>query len=594
MRRHHWLIPLAALIAVAPLAIAPSCGKDIAFHLQSWFDYASQLDAATQLRHGTLYPRWTFAAAYNAGEPRFTFYPPISWLLGGLLTLLLPFAAVPIALAWIALTLAGFAMHRLTSAYTSPTAALLAACLYLANPFMLFSIAARAAYGEIFAAALCPLLIAAMLAEQPNIWAIAFPLAGMALSNVPAGILAGYLFLFLAIIRLPLPLPVLRRHPGAQRRTPAFAGAPQPALSLSKGLDSETWVSTELLPYTLAPIAALALAAIFLLPAIHQRPFIRMADAFPPGLRPIDNLLLHRTLLPGRDDFLLHIQHLTLLLAAATLLALTLAWRKRLTQRTIATTAALALTVLFSLTYLAAPLWRTLPALWIVQFPWRALFILATCMAFATALAFRSLHLSPTTTTLAALTLTAALAIPNLQAFREPCAPGDTPTAFLATLQQHHTPEPTDEYVPAHAHLGAYRPDNPPFWLSPDPTAYAPNSTPNHIDTDPNAPMPAVPANAQLSATPLHLTLTTPTPTNLILNLEDYPNWRITRNKLPATKLPRQDGLIAIALPAGASTVDITWHHAWDELLGAATSAFTLMLWLMRRARERARQSREA
>jgi hypothetical protein len=561
MRRHHWLIPLAALLAVAPLAVAPSCGKDIAFHLQSWFD------AATQLRHGTLYPRWTFAAAYNAGEPRFTFYPPISWLLGGLLTLLLPFSAVPIALAWIALTLAGFAMHRLASVYASPSAALLAACLYLANPFMLFSIAARAAYGEIFAAALCPLLLAAMLADQPSIWAIAFPLAGMALSNVPAGILGGYLYLFLAMISI-----------GTK------AGAPQPALSLSKGLDAETWVSTKLITLALAPIAALALAAIFLLPAIHQRPLIRMADAFPPGLRPIDNLLLHRTLLPGRDDFLLHIQHLTLLLAAITLITLTVAFlRRKDNQRATDTTATLALTVLFSLTWLAAPLWRTLPALWIVQFPWRALFILATCMAFAAALALRNLHLSPATTTVAALSLTAALAIPTIQLFREPCAASDTPTAFLATLQQHHTPEPTDEYVPAHAHLGAYRPDNPPFWLTPDPNAYAPNTTPNLIDTDPTAPMPAVPSNAHLSATPLHLDLTTPAPTTLILNLEDYPNWRITRNNSPATKLPRPDGLIAIALPAGASTIDITWHHGWDELLGTAISLLALITWLISR-----------
>jgi hypothetical protein len=194
MRRHVWLIPVAALLAVALLALGgPSCGKDNGFHLQSWFD------AAQQLRHGTLYPRWTFAAAYNSGEPRFTFYPPISWLLGGwLLVFRLPFAAVPIAVAWIALTLAGFAMHRLARRYASADAAMLAACLYLANPFMLFSIVARAAYGEIFAAAFCPLLIAAMLAEQPSAWAIAFPLAGMALSNVPGGILGGYLFLFLA------------------------------------------------------------------------------------------------------------------------------------------------------------------------------------------------------------------------------------------------------------------------------------------------------------------------------------------------------------------------------------------------------------
>jgi hypothetical protein len=565
MRRHHWMIPLAALVAIAPLALGPpSCGKDIAFHLQSWFD------AAQQLRHGTLYPRWTFAAAYNAGEPRFTFYPPLSWLLGGLLTLLLPFPAVPIVLAWIALTLAGFSMHRLASDYATPAAALLAASIYLANPFLLLSITARAAYGEIFAAAFCPLLLTAMLAEQPTLWAIAFPLAGMALSNVPAGILGGYLFVFLAIARLIAANPTTRRR---------------------------------ILPnLVLGPIAALGLAAIYLLPAIHQRPLIRMVDAFPPGLRPTDNLLLHRTLLPGRDDFLLNIQHVALILAATTLLALLAAWRAHPhdpqndppndpthTRRSILLIATLALAVLFSLTYLAAPLWRNLPALWIVQFPWRALFILATCMAVAVALALRSIHRTPLALTCTTLTLTAALAIPATQTFRAPCAAGDTPATFLTTLQQHHTPEPTDEYVPIHAHLGAYRPDNPPFWLATNPLAYAPNTTPNRIDTDPTAPMPAVPTNASLTATPLRLTTFSPTPAYLILNLEDYPNWRITRNAAPTAKLPRPDGLIALAVPAGPSTIAIRWQQGWDEHLGALLSLLTLLLWLVLKPRARPR-----
>src|ERR1700679_2650698 len=116
------LLPLTALLITLPLILhGCSCGHDFDFHLQSW------LDAAEQLRHGTLLPRWAFSAAYNAGEPRFIFYPPLSWILGALLTLIFPIASLPAIYTFIALAAAGLAMHRLTSHFAPPNAALIAA-----------------------------------------------------------------------------------------------------------------------------------------------------------------------------------------------------------------------------------------------------------------------------------------------------------------------------------------------------------------------------------------------------------------------------------------------------------------------------------
>jgi hypothetical protein len=114
MRIHRWLIPVAALAAILPLAWwGPSCGKDFDFHLQSW------LDVAAQMRHGVVLPRWNFLSAYNAGEPRYIFYPPLSWMLGGSLTLALPFAWVPLAVSWLALCVAGFSFRRLVCGWAS-------------------------------------------------------------------------------------------------------------------------------------------------------------------------------------------------------------------------------------------------------------------------------------------------------------------------------------------------------------------------------------------------------------------------------------------------------------------------------------------
>ena len=557
MRRALWLIPLAALIAVAPLVLGgPSCGRDFSFHLQSW------IDAAAQLRHGTLYPRWTFLAAYNAGEPRFLFYPPLSWELGGLLTLLLPFPMVPAVFSWIVLTIAGLTMHRLARMFVSPTAALLAACLYLANPFMLFTLTTRSAFGEMLAAALCPLLFAAMLSEQPSIWAVGASLALLWLSNVPAAILGTYIFALLALLRL-----IQQAH------------ARKPLLPLLR-----TFLG--------GPAVAFGIAAIYLLPALAERRFIHMADAFPPGMRPTDNLLLHRTLLPGRDDFLLSTQHIAAAMLALTLLALLIGYfsagrepSPQLWRRVGTPVLAVTLAIGWMVLYLSAPLWRALPALWAVQFPWRLLFVLGVCLALGCALAMRNLTWPTLPTTLAALALTAALALPAMHLFHETCEAAALPAAERDTLLRHHSPEPTDEYVPAAASLGAYRPDNPPFWLAAQPGDYTPGTTPNTIDVDPNALMPAAPPGAQLSATPLHFGITAPVSNYLIVNLEDYPHWRLTRNGQAITLLHRADGLIALPIPAGQSVIDIRWIAGWDEILGAAITTLTAALWLFNRPR---------
>jgi hypothetical protein len=69
-RLPYLLIPLAAFLATLPLLIQGcSCGHDFDFHLLSW------MEAARQFTHGNLHPHWAYTPAYNAGEPRFVFYP---------------------------------------------------------------------------------------------------------------------------------------------------------------------------------------------------------------------------------------------------------------------------------------------------------------------------------------------------------------------------------------------------------------------------------------------------------------------------------------------------------------------------------------
>src|SRR5271168_4271500 len=90
--RREWLrrglIVLCGCTVALPLAIrGNSCGHDFDFHIQSW------LAVAQQWRHGVFYPHWVEDANYGAGEPRFVFYPPLTWMLGALLGTVLPWSA---------------------------------------------------------------------------------------------------------------------------------------------------------------------------------------------------------------------------------------------------------------------------------------------------------------------------------------------------------------------------------------------------------------------------------------------------------------------------------------------------------------------
>ena len=569
MRKLHLLVPVAALLAILPLLGEWPCGKDLPFHLQSWWD------AAQQFRHGTLYPRWTFAASFNAGEPRFTFYPPLSWMLGGVLTLLFPFAAVPAVFTWIVLSLAGFSMYRLVAAWAAPPVALLAACVYLANPYMLYTVAMRGACGELLAAASCPLVFAAMLRSRPSVWQVGWPLALLWFSNVPGAIVGTYLFALLAAVSL---LRSWRGNSGA---------APELRWRALRGL---------VVAYGGGLVFGLCLAGVYLVPALAERRYIRMEDAYAPGMRPVDNLLLQHPLDPVRDAFLLHIAHLSAGMGAATLALLALAWHmqggravaagERHAWRRIGP--AVLLTSLFTLWMLlapAAPLWRFLPGLWVAQLPWRVLFVLGCCLALGVALVAQHARLAAVPSVCLALGAVVALAVPADRSFARAWPAGESPPALAARLSRHHTPEPTEEYVLAEADAEFMRPDNPPFWLADNPEAFAPGTTPNPMHEDPVAVMPVAPRDAALAATPLHFSAVAPRPMFLVLNLQAYPRWRVRRNGAPVLRLqPRADGLIAFAIPAGFSAVDIRWRPAADAWIGLLLTTGALATALAGRA----------
>ena len=73
------------------------------FHFVSW------IEAQRTLREGIVYPHWASGPNFGAGEPRFVFYPPLTWMAGSFLGLIFPWRLVSIVLVYLLLAATGFA-----------------------------------------------------------------------------------------------------------------------------------------------------------------------------------------------------------------------------------------------------------------------------------------------------------------------------------------------------------------------------------------------------------------------------------------------------------------------------------------------------
>lgn len=507
----------------------PSCGHDFDFHLLSW------LEASTQFAHFG-YPRWAFTPAWNAGEPRFVFYPPLSWTLGALLGRILPWALVPAAYTWVCLTLSGLTALRLARRYASPTAAMVAATLYLANPYMLFTAYERTAYGELLAAAWLPLLFAAALpltlsfrgkAEQPAsrpspLLPIATALALLWLTNAPAAVMGSYALAILIAIRII--------------QTPA-ASRLRLAASASAGT-----------------VLGLALAAFYIVPAASERRFVQIDMAVIEGMRVSDHFLFHRMSAQSADaafhDTVVRSASFIALSILAAIAALSVAYLARARRgETDSHRYLLPLTLLiaFLLTPPSLILWTHTPQLAFLQFPWRLVALLSVILLVVTAQAldrFRRPALL--------LTLPCLLILPGWQLFRQACDGTDALPARVALFHSNLGTEATDEYTPAGADADALKPHDPPYWLA--------------ADADSPAPL------AAAGPAPNHLTLSVPTPEFLVLNRRRYPLWQVRLNGVPSTPTQRTDGLIAVALPAGIDTIELAPIRTPDETIGLSIS----------------------
>jgi hypothetical protein len=634
------LILLAAFVAIIPQLIrGNSCGHDFDVHLVSW------LDCVNAWHHGIPYPHWAPSPNYGAGEPRFVFYPPLTWMLGAALGLVLPWHLAPIALTFLILAATGLATRVLALEALDDLPATLAGCAALFSTFTLFTAYERSAFPEFAGGFWLPLIILFVLRDRPispcpilsrilrksgkpqsstshessrvppvpRIWGpgteaepstkqgapgldfetwdspdsrpsfaplyralngstapLAIALAGAWLSNLPLGVMAGYL----------------------------MAG-----VALLWALVNKSWAP--LLRASVAAILGLGLAAIYWLPAAFERNWVDIKQATQdPGYNFENNwLFAHSTnpLLALHDAILHQVSWIAISMIAIAIAAIAISWlRGTLPAAKSAASrlwwiplAAIPVVVCFFLFPISRPLWYLLPEMRFLQYPWRWLEAVEAPMAiFAVTAIWPSVRRTRVTVLVAFAAFFLASTIYAAKAFFQVCYPEDTVASVLFDYRAGAGFEGMYEYEPPGGDDSSIATNLPDACLVSDPSVVLGKPDPDDPDANPiwspdqhscQAAFHFVggnqtnPEHREIRAVASHAGF-------LILRLVSYPAWRIRVNGQLQTALPkRADGLIAVPVPQGPTRlaqIDLTidWTRSPYVLASRWVSAVSLLL----------------
>jgi 6-pyruvoyl-tetrahydropterin synthase-like protein len=511
------VIALTSLAVVLPFwHFGIPSGHDFEFHMNSW------LEVAEDWSHGLIYPHWAAWAHYGYGEARFIFYPPFSWGLGAALGSILPWKLVPAAYIWVVLALSGASMFLLARRFFSRADALFAAVFYVANPYHLVIVYWRSAFAELLAAAYLPLLfLYALRSEEdgPQVIApLSLLLAAGWLTNIPSAVMMNY------SIALLLGCVAARRH--------SFAVLGYGAIAVALGA---------------------AIGAVYLIPAWHQQTWVNLDQVLSPGVRPEDSFLFTITPDPDHNQFnrLVSIIAVWELAIAAGAFVLSRRLRRERTWWPLLVWSGACCVLMISLT---SPLWRHLPELRFVQFPWRWLLCLNVAVAAAIVLGFRRMWLR---IIICVVALGAVLLV--WHSVMRPWWDNAGDIQEMVDNQQDEIGnEGVEEYVP---------------------------STVDTSDVDQKAPQVRFEGNGaakvqvvQWRAENRIIDADVSSPGKLVLRLFNYPDWRVEVNGVVEhSETAARTGLMEVPIHPGNNRVHIFWAEGRDRKCGEAISVITLV-----------------
>jgi hypothetical protein len=533
-----WWKPLLAISSAVFAAEIPflffgtPSGHDVEFHLYSW------LEVLGQWKHGTFYPRWAALAHFGYGEPRFVFYPPASWTLGGAISTVFPWTIASPVYIWVVLVLAGISMFALARRWVSPRDAMFAAVLYAVNPYHLVIVYWRSAFAELLASCLVPLLVLlvwkAVDGERPVVVPLGLLLAAAWLCNAPAALMIHYSLALLMVF---------------------FAWKNK---------------SAKLLLMTAGAVALGAcLAAFYLLPAIYEQRWIEIANAVSAGSRPADNFLFIHTTDADHDAFNRIVSWLAVLEVVVILAAVIAGNLWREARREVWKDLSLWASVCcFLMVPLSLFFWNILPKLQYMQFPWRWLLCLSMIFTIFVTVGLQRWWQRGAICVLSLLVMVVA--------WRYVQAPWWDTASDLREMQDNVATgagyEGTDEYTPVRA----------------DPSA---------IDKDSRKVTVAGPAHGAIDV--LHwdaeskiFTAQMSAADSVALRLFRYPAWRALVNGREVETTARMGtGQMLVPVGAGMNRVEISFVHTWDRTAGgwiSLVTAVSVISWFAWNRRRRA------
>jgi hypothetical protein len=568
------IICFAALLATSPdLIRGTSCGHDYDFHLASW------LDVAASWRHGVFYPHWAPSPNYGAGEPRFVFYPPLTWMLGAAFGLIFPWKGVELAITCSFLALTGLATRVLARQFgLSDGAATVAGCAALFSGYSMFTAYERTAFGELAGGFWIPLLLFLVFRDRNpqtstvrrafdgSAVLLALVIAGAWLSNAPLGVMASYLLA---------------------------------AVALAVALIRRSWAP--LLRATIGVILGLGLSAIYLVPAALQQRWVQIRQATDdPGLAIENSFLFGHHADPSlelHDVELWRVSLIAVIMIGVAFLCIIIAWRRGRLPRDRALWIPLALipvAVLILQLPLSLPLWNLLPKLRFLQFPWRWLVVVEAPLGIVVAAALwptrRWLRVAVVGACAAAAIFITAF---TLVVFHQDCDDEDSVVGMLSAFRSGQGFAGTDEYTPPRADNTLMAIGIPDACLTTTPdvvlAASTEGNTPewNPADGHCDATFSWLRSNGRIAPEHRRLTADIPHAGFLILHLRAYPAWQIHLNgNLVAfgadpTIPHRDDGLMVIPVWAGRVDLAVDWETTSDAVVGRWLSGLALILLLL-------------
>lgn len=590
----------AVILAAAAVAVAPqmvrgnSCGHDFDFHLVSWFD------ALNAWRHWLLYPHWAPSANFGAGEPRFVFYSPLTWMMGAVLGAVLPWTLVAVALTFLLLAGTGLATRVLARQVLDEGAATLAGCAALFSGYALFTAYERSAFAELAGGFWIPLVLlyalrfrnsdvadaSAAASTSPtrkrafdgSTAGLAVAVAGAWLSNPTVGLMACYLLAAVAVVLVMLErswAPVLR----------AAAGA----------------------------VLGMGLAAIYLVPATWEQRWVDIHQVTEDPGQTLENNWLFAVhadpSLQPHDEVLHTVSIIVVIMIAVTLGGLLVGWlRGRLPgpRRWWIPLALIPVAVLLLQFSFTRPLWNLLPDLRFLQFPWRWLVVLEAPMAIFVAAAawpsestFRWRRVAVGSAFVAIFVAMTAYAG---KALFQSCEDVDAAPGMQDVYRSGQGFIGTNEYEPIGSDNSLLATNLPQVCLVSDPATVlgkatdAPDSPPAWEAAQGSCEATFASVVQLVRARPEHLRIVAATAHAgyMVLRLRSYPAWLVKVNGLAVSSLPpRADGLIAVPVPQGRVDLTVDWTTTPDAIIARWLSCLSLLvlagLWLHNRRVSRAR-----